>query len=213
MGVQELLFATGNHAKLAQLAFVVAYLDAPFRVVPAYERYGEQARYEERGNDAASIARDGAVTLAGRLGEPVVVEDTALYVEALGGEPGVRAGMYLKMHGRAGILEAMAGHAERDAEIVSAVAWASPEGDTQTWVRVVQGHIAERERWVKGLPEWIAPSESYPMGGGYNAIFIPNGSGFSLAEMAPDAAMVWGYREPNFCALLDFLRMRGLGGG
>jgi inosine/xanthosine triphosphate pyrophosphatase family protein len=89
--------------------------------------------------------------------------------------------------------------------IVSAVAWATPEGTCAIWLNLVRGEIAEEERSTPGLPAWVAPSPEQPLGGGYNAIFVPEGQTRTLAEIPPDEAMSLGYREPNFRALLRFL--------
>ncbi len=203
--MHELIFATSNPAKLSQLAFVIDQLMVPFCLVSAQERYGDRAHYVEQGNTAASIAENGARQLARRLGVPIVTEDTTFHVEALGGQPGVRAGTYLAEHGRIGILRALVGAASRRATIVSAVAWATPEGDSQTWVTALDGQVSSRERWTAGQPDWLAPTPDNPLGGGYNAIFIPDGSMLTLAEVPPADSLHVGYREPNFCALLAFL--------
>jgi XTP/dITP diphosphohydrolase len=204
----ELLFATGNLAKLAQLCFVAETLRVPIKVLSARQIYGTAALYTENGNTAAAIARDGALSVANRIGRPVVTEDTTLHIEALNGEPGTAAGHYLKEHGRDGLLQALAGMTERAAKITSAVAWASPSGDTQTWTATISGEIALVERWQRDLPDWIAPTPENPAGGGYNAVFIPTGSNCTLAQISLKESFAWGYREPNFCALLAFILER-----
>jgi XTP/dITP diphosphohydrolase len=206
----ELIFATSNPAKLAQMAFVIRSLRAPVELVSAADRFGEAAVYEEIGNTAAAVAQYGAQTLARSLSIPVVVEDTTLHVEALNGEPGVRSGRYLNEHGRTGILDRLSGCANRRATIVSAVAWASPQGNAQTWVTALDGHITEREIWTPGMPGWVAPTPDNPLGGGYNAIFIPDGSSQTLAQIPPEDAIQLGYREPNFCAVVAFIQKRSL---
>ncbi|HEC23804.1 MAG TPA: non-canonical purine NTP pyrophosphatase [Chloroflexi bacterium] len=206
METPELIFATGNQAKLKQMAFVIARLGADVRLVNAHERYGDQANYDEEGDSPAAIAVRGAKMLARRLGTPIVVEDTSFHVDALGGRPGVQAGAYLREKGRKGILEALKGQVNRKAKIISAVAWAAPWGDTYTWVTAVEGWITFEERWTEGMPEWVAPSPENPLGGGYNAIFVPRGASRTLAEIPPPAAMAWGYREPNFCAVIAFMQ-------
>jgi hypothetical protein len=60
------------------------------------------------------------------------------------------------------------------------------------------------------MPDWIGPSSDNPMGGGYNAIFIPLGETRTLSEIPPEEAIDVGYREPNFCALVTFLRARSM---
>jgi hypothetical protein len=56
------------------------------------------------------------------------------------------------------------------------------------------------------MPDWVGPSAGSPLGGGYNAILIPWGETRALSEIPPDEAIEIGYREPNFCALIAFLR-------
>ena len=65
--------------------------------------------------------------------------------------------------------------------------------------------IAHQERWTRGLPDWIAPTEENVLGGGYNAVFIPCGETRTLAQIPPLEALDRGYREPNFVALLQEL--------
>lgn len=203
-----LAFATGNRAKLAQFAYVIAALNAPVQIVSAKEKYGDAASYVENGGSATAIAQRGAMALVEQLGIPIIVEDTTFEVDALDGQPGVRAGDYLKEHGREGILKALGDRSGRTARITSALVWATPAGEMQTWVNVVNGHVTHREWYVGDMPDWVGPSPDNPLGGGYNAIFVPRGNTRTLAEIAPDEAMHWGYREPNFAALLTFLKER-----
>lgn len=202
---REVLFATGNPAKLAQLADVAMRLGCGLAILSAQARHGDLARYEEIGADTEAIARAGALAVAARIHSPVLAEDTAFYVDALGGEPGVFAGRYLKQHGRAGILAALQGRVDRRAWIVSALAWADPTGRCRTWVQRLEGSVTFQEAWAEGLPGWIAPGPGNSQGGGYNAIFIPQGEARTLAQIPPDEALIKGYREPNFAAMLRWL--------
>ncbi|MBN1934355.1 MAG: non-canonical purine NTP pyrophosphatase [Anaerolineae bacterium] len=197
-----LYFATTNQAKLAQLRWIAGHLGSDVCIIAAAERFGEAVRYDEIGETELEIARQGALAVAVRIGVPVLAEDTGLYVDALGGQPGVRAGHYLKQQGRQDILDRLGGVSDRRAEIVSAVAYAAPGGDVSTWVHRVAGQVIDVERWTPGLPNWIAPTPDNPLGGGYNAIFVPVGETRTLAEIQPVEAVDWGYREPNFIALL-----------
>ena len=201
----ELLFATGNRSKLAQMAFVIQALNSPVRLVPARQRHGDAARYAEVGATGSDIARRGALEVAARVGEPVFTEDTTLRVAALGGRPGVEARAYLLERGRSGLLDELQGVSDRYAEITSALAWATPEGDLRVWVNVVPGHIAAEERFIPGMPPWVAPQPVLPDGGGYNAVFIPCGQTRTLAEIPPEEGLRLAYREPNFRAALAFL--------
>ena len=202
MPERTLYFATGNGAKLAQLTWIAAWLGLPVEVRSARAAFGDAARYREVGETESAIARRGALAVAARLGVPVIAEDTGLHVSALDGRPGVRAGRYLKAHGRVGLLRELHRHDDRRAEIVAAAAYATPEGRSAVYEQRVPGQIARSERWTPGMPDWIALSEDNAFGGGYNAIFCPAGESRTLAEIPPQEAVWWGYREPNFVALL-----------
>ena len=155
------------------MAYVIEETRAPVTLVAAWDRFGDLAAYDEHGPTAASIAQHGALEIAKRAGEPVLTEDTSFHVEALNGEPGVHAGQFLKEQGRAGILRKLKGNFHRTARIISAACWATPDGETQTWVTVVRGVISHQEAWADAQPAWVGPSPDEPLGGGFNAIFIP----------------------------------------
>jgi XTP/dITP diphosphohydrolase len=205
MPERTLYFATGNRAKLAQLRWVAHYLGCAVCVCSARERFGDAARYDEIGDTEFEIASTGARAVANRIGAPVVTEDTGLHVAALNGRPGVRAGLYLKTRGRAGLLCELATCGDRHAEIVAVTAYAAPDGACVTYEHRVRGQVIDEDRWVPGLPEWIAPTEGNASGGGYNAVFVPDGETRTLAEIPPVEALDLGYREPNFAALLQGL--------
>lgn len=203
--MRELLFATGNQAKLSQLRFVAERLSKPVTVVSGRERYGDKARYEEEGETVAEIALRGALDVARRLGVPVLTEDTGFFVDGLGGEPGLRAGRFLVERGRSAILELLR---EIDgspaASIVSAACYATPEGVGAVFENVVRGHVVDEEQW-EDYPDWVAPQAPGDLGGGYNSIFVPAGYDRTLAQISPEEALEWSYRERNFRQVLDIV--------
>lgn len=205
--MNEIFFATGNAAKLAQARFVVERLDLSVNVASARERFGDRAKYEEIGDAVETVARNGALDVARRIGLPVFTEDTDLRIDALDGAPGIRAGTFLKEHGRQGILRRLEGEADRRATIRSAVAYANPSGDVAIFAHSVFGTIAPEERFG-AFPSWIAPSPDAPLDGGYNAIFIPDGQTRTLAEIPPEEALPWSYRERTFMDVFLFLQRR-----
>ncbi len=201
----QIVFATCNSAKLAQLRYVIERHDFGLTVVSAVSLFGAAGRHTEASSSAAEIAGNGAAAVAGRVGCPILAEDTTFEVDALNGRPGVAAGAYLKEHGRRGILRALQGQQNRKAWITSAVAYAVPEAEPIIWSRRLSGRISAQERWSPGLPNWVAPSPGESMGGGYNAIFTATGETRTLAEIPPDEALRLAYREPLFHAFLSWL--------
>ena len=55
------------------------------------------------------------------------------------------------------------------------------------------------------IKDWVAPTSENSFGGGYNAIFLPNGWNKTLAEISPTEAMSWSYREQNFANVLNYI--------
>ncbi|MBN1317707.1 MAG: hypothetical protein JXA42_19645 [Anaerolineales bacterium] len=200
-----LYFATGNPAKLGQIRYVIEQAGLPVTITPAGECFGDRATYDEIGSTAAEIAGNGARLVAGRIGYPVLTEDTTFEVAALDGRPGVTAGAFLKAHGRAAILKAIEGLSNRRARITSAAAYGRPGCEPYVLERTIHGTIAERERWAPGLPDWVAPTPENELGGGYNAIFVPEGETRTLAEIPEDEGLKRGYREPLFLAMIQWI--------
>jgi XTP/dITP diphosphohydrolase len=195
--MKQIIFATGNKSKIAEMRFVVELFKLPIKVVGGREIYGDKAKYEEIGDTVEQVALNGVLAVAKKIGLPIITEDTDLRIEALNNEPGIRAGEYLKKFGRPGILQRMAGKKNRRAVISSAVAYATPDGASKVFLNKVTGIIADKEAF-NGFPDWVSPTAENPFGGGYNAIFIPDGWEKTIAEISPAEAAAWSYREKNF---------------
>jgi len=96
-------------------------------------------------------------------------------------------------------------NASRKGILGSAVAYAEPHGQNEMrYSNYVEGRIAFEER-AGDFPGWIAPTAEDPFGGGFNAIFIPDGEMRTLAEISPEEALPWSYREKPFLEILKFL--------
>ena len=202
---ERLIFATTNPAKLGQMRYVVEFYQFPVLVIPAADLVGEAAEYEETGRSAAEIARNGAVEVAERTGLPVMTEDSTFGVAALNGDPGTRAGAFLKECGRRALLEALGANRDRRAWVSSAVAFAAPAESPLVLARTLTGTITRQERWASDMPDWVAPTPESPLGGGFNAVFCLQGERRTLAEIPPQEGLHKGYREPLFYALLGWL--------
>jgi inosine/xanthosine triphosphate pyrophosphatase family protein len=85
------------------------------------------------------------------------------------------------------------------------VAYVEPGEEPVVWSRTIPGTITEEERWTRGLPAWIGPGPEAPLGGGYNAIFVPAHETRTLAQTPPEEGLSAGYREPLFYAALVYL--------
>jgi len=202
--MKQIIFATGNKAKLAQIRFVVEHFKFPVEIVSGKEIYGDKAKYEEIGDTVDKVALNGALFVAKSIGLPVITEDTDIRVDVLNGEPGIRAGEYLKNYGREGILERMKDKTNRQASICSAVGYATPGGESKLFSNLLRGTISNTERFGQ-FPIWVAPDKDNPWGGGYSPIFIPEGYNKTIGEISPEDAIPWSYRERNFIEVIKYI--------
>ena len=131
-----------------------------------------------------------------RYGLACFSDDTGLFVDALGGAPGVYSARY------AGpgcspddnirkLLAEMEGNDSREARFRTVVTWCPVQGEPRSFEGRVEGSIS-RERLGSG-------------GFGYDPVFIARESGMSFAEMSPEAKNEISHRGRALRALFDFL--------
>lgn len=89
---------------------------------------------EFRHADVGEIARGKAEFAYRTLSRPLIVDDTGLFIDALGGFPGPYAAYVHDTIGNAGILKLMEGVEERSARFETAIAFAREDG-----IRVFRG--------------------------------------------------------------------------
>ncbi|OGF26174.1 hypothetical protein A2331_01840 [Candidatus Falkowbacteria bacterium RIFOXYB2_FULL_34_18] len=201
--MKEIVFATSNKAKVDQINFIVQYFKFPIKIIVGKEIYGEKNNYKEIGNTVSEIAKNGAIDISKKINLPVITEDTDFRVNSLNEEPGTRAGYFLKKYGRVEILRKLNNIDNRSASINSAVAFSAPDGKNKIFLNTIKGKISKEEKFDK-FPSWISPY-THHFGGGYNAIFIPNGWNKTLAEISPEESIPWSYREKNFIDVIKYI--------
>ena len=118
--------------------------------------------------DVAVVARDKAEAAFRATGRPVFVEDTGLYLAGLNGLPGALVRWFVATIGVQGICNLIIAGADRS--VVARTAVAASDGDT---VEVITGETS-------GILT-LAPRGAG--GFGWDAIFQPDGSERTFAEM------------------------------
>lgn len=167
-------------ARLPRLAFLTSnrhkFREARAALGPAVPLEQVAApKPELQADDLETIARFGAGFAARVLGRPVVVEDTGLFVEALGGFPGPYSAYVARTVGNAGLLKLMDGVRDRRAVFRSAVAFAVPGGEPALFVGEVPGRITTEPRGRGGF--------------GFDPIFGCRGRTFAEMSIAEKAAV------------------------
>jgi XTP/dITP diphosphohydrolase len=159
----ELVLATQNPGKVGEIADLLTPLR--FTVRPRPDGLAQTVEDADtlEGN-AAKKARE----VCAATGSPALADDTGLFVDALGGAPGVRTARY---GGWERLLIDMDGVVDRSARFRTVLVVAFPDDRSDL---VVEG-VAEGE--IAGVP-------SGEGGFGYDPVFVPAaGDGRSFAEM------------------------------
>jgi len=193
----KLVLATRNRHKVKEISAILAAAGAPVELV-GLDNYPKAPEVEETGEtleDNALLKAHSGVTYSGLA---AAADDTGLFVEALGGEPGVRAARYsgedatYESNNRK-LLGALAGvpEAQRTAKFVCVVAYVAPGAVPVIFRGELAGRIIDAPRGTSGF--------------GYDPIFVPEGSQRTLAEMPLGEKNRISHRNRAFRQLADFL--------
>lgn len=159
---KPVLFATSNRGKLEEARTILA----PFEIsVERIDAKGIEIQADTTG-EVASFASRAA---SRELNRPVLVEDAGLFVDALGGFPGVYSAYAFKTIGTRGILALLEGK-PRGARFVSSAAFCEPSGEPKVFDGSARGEIAETPRGSGGF--------------GFDPIFVPHGSELTFAQLS-----------------------------
>jgi XTP/dITP diphosphohydrolase len=190
---QVLHLATGNPGKVAELTDLLGHR---YEIRP---RPADLVETVEDGDTLEANAVKKAREVTEHTGGMAVSDDSGLFVDALGGGPGVRTGRFAgesatDADNRAKLLDELAGvePAARAAAFrtVMAVMW--PDGRLETVEGAVHGRIAIEARGDGGF--------------GYDPLFLPDeAGGLTFAEMGAEAKHAISHRGRAVAALLALL--------
>jgi XTP/dITP diphosphohydrolase len=203
----EYVLATGNAHKVGEIAKSVALLGISVRFVSAAD-FGGMPEVEENGATLEENARLKARALWERLGSKraVCADDTGLFVDALGGAPGIRTARYagtgLAKDNIEKLLWALEGVPEemRMAEFRCVLLTLDESGRENVFTGVFHGRIAVKAAGCGGF--------------GYDPVFIPEGYEQSVAELPEDLKNRISHRALAVKALCEYNEAaRSLGSG
>jgi XTP/dITP diphosphohydrolase len=191
----QLVCSSANPDKVAEIAAIVG------GVVDLLPRPLDVADVVEDADTLKGNARLKAEALVRATGFAAVADDTGLFVEALGGAPGVRSARYAGedatyAENRAKLLRELAGEPAgpgRAARFVTVALVRWPDGREVSVEGVSEGQIALAERGRGGF--------------GYDPLFVPaDGDGRTFAEMSDAEKHALSQRGRAFRALMEVLR-------
>jgi XTP/dITP diphosphohydrolase len=149
----------------------------------------DMEKHEIRSNDVGIVALEAAKHAYAILEKPVVVDDTGLFIKALGRFPGTYAGYVLSTIGKEGMLRLMNGIENREAKFMTAVGFAD-ESHSKTFVGEMKGEIAETIMGEGGF--------------GYDPIFIPSGQNVTYAQLSFTEKVDISHRTKAFTKFLEW---------
>ncbi|MGQ9582539.1 MAG: XTP/dITP diphosphatase [Thermoplasmatota archaeon] len=124
--------------------------------------------------------------------EPIVLEDSGLFIEALSGFPGVYSAYVFKTLGWAGVLKLMEGVEKRAAAFESRIGFWAPGRGPHIFKGSCRGYIALEPRGSSGF--------------GYDPIFAPEGEERTFAEMSVGEKNALSHRGRALAELIEYLR-------
>jgi len=160
--VSRLTFVTRNKGKFQEALGVLGPL--------GYDLVQDARGYPElQAETLEEVARAGVEHLraAGGPAPPFFLEDAGLFVDALGGFPGVYSAYVYKTIGNQGLLRLLEGR-PRTARFEAVLAYHDGES-TRLFRGACPGRIVEQERGTGGF--------------GFDPIFVPEGEGRTFGEM------------------------------
>jgi len=145
---------------------------------------------EVQAKSLSDVVRFSLILLYSVVGEPLVVEDTGLFIEALRGFPGVFSSYVFKTIGVNGILKLMENVSNRKAMFKSIVGYIDGS-QIALFEGIVNGRITYEPRGNMGF--------------GFDPIFIPDGSEKTFAEMSVNEKNKFSHRAKAFRKLASWL--------
>jgi len=181
----RIIAATQNINKLREISQITK--DYGLGLVSQAEAGLKDLDVDETGSSCEENSYIKAKAVCDITGEPAIADDSGLFVDALGGAPGVNSARYSGVHGddktaRRMILKELEGlpYRKRTASFVCVITLVYPDGRTLVARGECPGHIAFEERGEGGF--------------GYDCIFIPKGRRRTFGELPQSVKDEIGHR-------------------
>ncbi len=187
----QLIFATNNQNKVAEVRSVLGNL---FEVISLKEA-GIDVEIPEPYDTLEENAATKSSTIFNLTGKNCFSEDTGLFVDALNGAPGVKSARY-------------AGEAANNKNNIEKLLLnlSKNENRNARFRTIISLILNGREHTFEGICEgMILTAERGEKGFGYDAVFVPNGSEKSFAEMDTAEKNLYSHRKKTMAKLIAFL--------
>lgn len=190
--MHSIIFATNNKNKVDEIR---AVLKDGFQIISLKEA-GIEIDIPEPYDTLEENAREKSNTIYALTGKDCFSEDTGLEVAALDNEPGVKSARYAGddndfKRNIEKLLQKMDGIDKRQAQFRTVISF------------IMQGMEYQFEGICRGT---ITNTESGTNGFGYDAVFVPEGSTKTFAEMTMDEKNKFSHRKKATEKFVQFLK-------
>lgn len=187
----KLIFATNNQNKVAEIK---SALTEGLEIITLQEA-GINIDIPEPHNTIEENAREKSTVIHILTNQNCFSEDTGLEVAALNGEPGVRSARYAgdganNKNNIALLLQKMENISERTAQFKTVISLMLDDVEYQ-FIGICTGKIIQEEKGEMGF--------------GYDAIFVPDGTDKTFAQMTIEEKNKYSHRKKALAKLIDFL--------
>ena len=149
---------------------------------------------EIQADSLEEVATYGVECIQKKSDKSFILEDAGLFIDGLGGFPGVYSAYIFYTIGCEGILKLMKGMDDRKATFRSVFAYGQAVSKTKLFVGECKGTIAETMKGDNGF--------------GYDPIFTPENSTKTFAEMTTEEKNKHSHRGKSIDKLLDFFKIQ-----
>jgi len=183
--MKTLYFITSNKGKAVEAK--TKFLETDIKIVQ------ENLGYPEiQADSLEEVAVFGAEDVKKRFNQPFFLEDAGLFIEALGGFPGVYSAYVFYRIGCEGVLKLMENVDNRKASFRSVIAYVEPGKKPRLFVGECIGKLSLRAMGDHGF--------------GYDPIFIPDGETRTFGQMEAEEKNMFSHRGRSLEKLMNFFK-------
>lgn len=178
-------FVTTNKGKYSEVAKMIKDCGhEPEHIPVAYP--------EMQADSLEMVMFQGLDWLMDRYERPIIADDSGLFIDSLGGFPGVYSAYAFKTIGCDGILRLMEGKADRVARFECVLGFVKPGSQPMLFKGISDGSISRSKKGEKGF--------------GYDPIFVPAGHDKTFAEMSIDEKNKLSHRGRALAKFIYYLK-------
>lgn len=158
--MKRIYFVTGNQGKIIEAKEILKVEIIPVRI---------EKLDEVQTNDPLECVSKKAISAFNLFKKPVLVDDTSLFFSSLNGLPGVFIDYFMDAFGNDGLLRLLVNEKDRTAVAQTSLCYFDGKESLVVFGKV-KGRISEEKKGENGF--------------GWDAIFVPDGSEKTFAEMS-----------------------------